>query len=1469
MLFCLSFLPRNSGISLQPYITCLSKKDKHPMDKRGRPRSRKKSCALKACRDCLRELEGAWDLILLLQSLLGKLPDKGGSHQVSCGDPLGEVCTPAPASTHRRRGEPLEDASPTTLPTLASPIPPLASTLSGGPQGEQSVLKRVPLGAVPESSPPGCSFLDSPIWATLGLERTILFLSWWWAAAKALFFPTSHRGKSQKPLFHPTPEAQFWGTPKLRQMESGRPTFLHPEVLRLLEMLITKRAEVKLWTGKEGEGPLLTQTNPDSPRGSLRNMLKSLHREWDAMVPHNFWNMEDKREQLPGHQQLPHSKATGDHLQQKCSQLFWGLPSLHSESLVATAWVSRTSPSKPPLSVSFNAVQTWSEAPAQCHRAQPRPHQMALPQPQLPPPPPDEVHVQAHLPPSPPDMLYFSPPQIKVDLTGGCRTTCPSSQEKARFPPTKSEHLEWHLQTRQKWKRILPSLLQNSQIVFSQHTFQDGRASMSHKSVSTLPGAVMGPEHQNQQDQHTRRSFIQDELQSGPPWRSQASGELIQPQEEFPGRGQSQRPVFAAGESSKEVQKMGTRFSERSSRKGFKRVKEDDDSSGDLEQDLKGDPEDPCTGSRYTLVKILADDEEESERHWIRLQKYKSNNYILSSPEKQGVETNLRCHLDQKLEEISEGTIPVSVYQSWLTTSHAITNSDPCTKPRNLASWRKCHVDTSQAISFLDPCTQQILEAHVTRFQEPHRWGCNLQFLEPINLRAQHWPYPSSAFLSWDNGDLGDDSKAEVGGVLGEHHWKDQGEKVIRKNSIHTLSHVLSASSPVDEDTQKDLRGTKSLGTYGNPEAPLTAQECRWPSQPLTCSPVSSTWQSTAVLGDERGSPEPSPYPAMARHKRQEKENVASGDSCSSTAVRQLSRRSQSSRANEPREPVEAEEGKPSAWEVTLTAGLMANSQTTNMNLSSGCQGTNIFTQSRMSATQDLGELHLKTKVVSKFQFKMEVETEKQQLQGPATGVLLQDYGTGLCFRGRHTNMIPPTDILPSQPSPSNSQASPSQTSSSNFPATPPNSQATLPNSQPSPSNSQASPSNSQTPPSNSQTSSSNFPATPPNSQASPSNSQTNSSNLPATPPNSQATLPNSQASPSNSQASPSNAQSSSSNLPATLPNSQAPLLSSQASLLSSQVPLSSSQSVFNRDTSASQGLCDPTWKGGSSQGQQVPRSLKINASWKSHSKMFGPTDKKEPCGRPKAGEQKPRSAVPRASQASGPSHAAHVREKEETWSKHFQFLLEKGRKPLESCSRKTISHGLWCLDPSEKGRRQEDPLQKGKPKSATAQSWGTATGGLSSSAPEVQAIVSLVTQILVDKLGLCQGHGPSEFNNYKEELQAPVGGHSCHPWGPSQPEQRRVLREKAYSHHATPMGHSHSVENRMKWRLEEMKSMRHSTHPTKIKPPAGVEEGPRNLGETCGSHERAFLGDSLKVGGRGHSQVVPLEHGGVLGTII
>ncbi|XP_012519902.1 PREDICTED: spermatogenesis-associated protein 31E1-like, partial [Propithecus coquereli] len=283
---------------------------KHPVGMMGRPKSKNNSSALKACRDCLRELEGARDLTLLLQSHLGKL---------SCPVPPGEECQPVPARAHQPRGERVEDASPATSSPLASPTPltkhppPVASTLSVQPQGDQSDLKRVPPGTIPESSPTGYSCYVPPVWAISGLECIILFLSRWWAVAKGLFSPTLPHCKSQQePLLHHPPEAWFWGNPTYRQMEAGGPTFLNPDGWKLLEIFITKRAALKLGKEKEKEGSFLKQISPDYPWGSLGNMIKSLGEEQDTTTPRPFWNMQEKPEQLSGPQgEFPGSGPCG------------------------------------------------------------------------------------------------------------------------------------------------------------------------------------------------------------------------------------------------------------------------------------------------------------------------------------------------------------------------------------------------------------------------------------------------------------------------------------------------------------------------------------------------------------------------------------------------------------------------------------------------------------------------------------------------------------------------------------------------------------------------------------------------------------------------------------------------------------------------------------------------------------------------------------------------------------------------------------------------------------------------------------------------------------------------------------------------------------------------------------------------------------------------------------------------------
>ncbi|XP_014591749.1 spermatogenesis-associated protein 31E1-like isoform X1 [Equus przewalskii] len=177
---------------------------KRQVEPRGRSsRTRKKSGALRACRDCLKELEEARGLILLVQSHLDRLHDKGGFPQLSRQDAPGKVGKAASAGAHQPRGEQMEDAAP-AMSLSASPAPltkrplPLACTLSAEPQEDQSDLPRIPLGTVAKSSPPGNSGLASHISGLVHTSCPILFLSQWWEVIQALLFPTSSQPECQQ-----------------------------------------------------------------------------------------------------------------------------------------------------------------------------------------------------------------------------------------------------------------------------------------------------------------------------------------------------------------------------------------------------------------------------------------------------------------------------------------------------------------------------------------------------------------------------------------------------------------------------------------------------------------------------------------------------------------------------------------------------------------------------------------------------------------------------------------------------------------------------------------------------------------------------------------------------------------------------------------------------------------------------------------------------------------------------------------------------------------------------------------------------------------------------------------------------------------------------------------------------------------------------------------------------------------------
>ncbi|XP_055284072.1 spermatogenesis-associated protein 31A6-like isoform X2 [Moschus berezovskii] len=321
---------------------------------------------------------------------LGRFPDKGSFHRVSGQDSPGELCKAVPAGAHqpcREEAAPTISPAPLTKQPLpcasttvevstcsesylsACPTPeplfPLGSlspwplALSPSPQGPPRE-RACPLPPAPCSAPkPSGSMMSltqgdstslalgtirhrssphSP-WrpAVSGLDHSNSpgsALAWWQEAAKAWSFSTLTHLESQKesrPLY--PPEASFWGQPRNRQVEAGSLAFINPDVQELLGKLITRRVELKFWKEKEKE------EEADYHLTSLGNRIESLGHKQHTLGHQHFWNIKGKYEQLLGSEKPRHPDTLRDCLQKTCSQLFWGLPFLHSESLVAAVTV--------------------------------------------------------------------------------------------------------------------------------------------------------------------------------------------------------------------------------------------------------------------------------------------------------------------------------------------------------------------------------------------------------------------------------------------------------------------------------------------------------------------------------------------------------------------------------------------------------------------------------------------------------------------------------------------------------------------------------------------------------------------------------------------------------------------------------------------------------------------------------------------------------------------------------------------------------------------------------------------------------------------------------------------------------------------------------------------------------------------------------------------------------------------------
>nr|XP_048317187.1 spermatogenesis-associated protein 31A6-like [Myodes glareolus] len=261
-----------------------------------------------------------------------------------------------------------------TLPCLPSPIPTTpginhsrrpTSTTPGLNYSSRSTSTSLDLEHLsrPTSTTPGLDFSSRPTSTTSGLDTFSKPTSTnpgiehssrptsgpikHQITSSTLCHSTSSTDESlQEDLSLTIHKASFSTGPTDSQIEAREPSFISPVIHEMQEIQLSKRVQLKYWQEK-GKG------RSDLSSGSPGSMPHSCSSKGANITSRSFWNKDSKSDQLSGHQ-----KDLDNDLKEKCVQLYWGLPWLHSESLV-TPVIMTMSPLDSP-SILFNGLSTYS-----------------------------------------------------------------------------------------------------------------------------------------------------------------------------------------------------------------------------------------------------------------------------------------------------------------------------------------------------------------------------------------------------------------------------------------------------------------------------------------------------------------------------------------------------------------------------------------------------------------------------------------------------------------------------------------------------------------------------------------------------------------------------------------------------------------------------------------------------------------------------------------------------------------------------------------------------------------------------------------------------------------------------------------------------------------------------------------------------------------------------------------------------
>ncbi|XP_077904986.1 spermatogenesis-associated protein 31D3-like [Ictidomys tridecemlineatus] len=193
-----------------------------------------------------------------------------------------------------------------------------------------------------------------------GIDCSSLAISQFsWSHNKNIVLPRlPHYGFQEENASFHLPYFYLWKNSDISHMEGRHISFLGFNIQQHLERQIKKRMTFQILKNKgKKQGPLIKQKWSEYQFTSSWNSLKSFLDEKDTIASQTGWDTKDKSEHLGICQHFVYVKTLGGNVEHKYSQLFWGLPSLHSESIVATLLL-------PPFHQSGNIPRPMLQSPS-------------------------------------------------------------------------------------------------------------------------------------------------------------------------------------------------------------------------------------------------------------------------------------------------------------------------------------------------------------------------------------------------------------------------------------------------------------------------------------------------------------------------------------------------------------------------------------------------------------------------------------------------------------------------------------------------------------------------------------------------------------------------------------------------------------------------------------------------------------------------------------------------------------------------------------------------------------------------------------------------------------------------------------------------------------------------------------------------------------------------------------------------